>query len=873
MGDSSAFSTPTRHDHFHHTANTNSSSPILPDLVHTLIHRLLPSARQRVCIYSAGVAGDICQGNAAFMKILFSLLLLHSSSADSHNSGTLIEDAVRQASLIRPEQSNSSAMEVLAALEPFIYRFFDEDEEDDEEEFDSYPSFSGEVKNNNVPLASAERLLRFKILSFNLTPQQRQLHDQLLLGRACTRASRSGHLCDLLTCLSKGVRLCLHPWLLVDSDEAEHWLAQDREPSPYPPCPLIRFDTPSGLLAALHKESAEKSLPIPLLSTTLQEKTHIRKRIVELLPSSEHLKSALASPRTSAASVQLGKRRGGAASIDNSGSQLPKKRAKMEGVDAVEEQCDAFITEEIYRNVLLEEGKSSFKAKNDFSIASKVTELESLPSVPSKIAIADQSTLFNPTTDGKTLLQICELRCRHTRLELEDKADWCSSSTMDYIQQYSRIPSLFPSGIHVFPVLPFIDSPTSSTSNALCRVVSDWFDHLNSSSSSYSVLCTRDKAVGLPVHLTEVSPESLPEALGPVIDRLYPFLPLSRWISPHTTPHRLPQFLAASGKIQRLRDLLLDFVRSSSETESNQSSTTTAPISRPRVIFIMSHYTAFLDLLTTWLSVDPAFSCLTRIRAPIDHLDASSRGQWCGEDMAYYSNDIGAGWIELVNDWPCGTRGPLIVLMHGRAHFLSVAGLKAGPDTRVVLCDADWRQEVHALVKSKLRCYSINGLVDVPPQVRYNNSSSSHRLPVYRLVSEWDSGESMEARLLNSSAIHLLPDSVFKTVANTSSNSFDADVTIGSRSRLSATSGIVSPLASSTSSRVQPNVVKELFFKLRRRAQWRAAGGEASTGIPMPSMESDGGEEEVTTQDEESDNASLFHNREPVQKQMVRCFT
>ncbi|VDL19810.1 unnamed protein product [Hymenolepis diminuta] len=874
MEDSSAFSTPNGHRQSHHSTTANSSSLILPDLVHTLIHRLLPSAYQRVCIYSAGIAGDICQGNAAFIKILFSLLLL-SSSTEYVNYGTLIEDAVRQASLIKPESSNSTtAGEVLAALEPFIYRFFDEDEEEDEEEFDLYLLGGGDANNNNSPIAAAERLVRFKVLSDILTPEQRKLHDQLLLDRTCTRASRSGHLCDLLTCLSKGVRLCLHPWLLAGYDEAPYWLAQDREPAPLPPCPLMRFDTPSGL-AALSKQNAEKCIPIPLLSMTLQEKTHIRNRIVELLPSSEQLKATLASPKISYSPVQLGKRRGGVTLIDGSGSQLPKKMAKVEGVEAVEEQSGAFITEEIYRTVLLEEAKAAFDANKDSTAVSKVNDFKFLLSVPSKIAIADQTTTSNLTTEAKTRLHIFESRCRHTRLELEDTADWCSSSTMEYIQQHSRLPSLFPSGIHVFPVLPFIDSPTLSTSNAICRVVLDRFNHLHSLNSPYSVFCTRDSAVGLPVQLTDVSPDSLffdmQEVLDAVNGPLYPLLPLSRWISPQAAPHCLAQFLAASGKIQRLRDLLLEFVRTPPETELNQSSTATLN-SRPRVIFIMSHYAAFLDLLTVWLSVDPAFSCLTRIRTPIDHLDAS-RGQCRGECMDYYSSDIGAGWIERVNDWPCGIKGPLIVLMHGGAPLLSVAGLKAGPDTRVILCDAGWRQEVHALVKSKLRCWSINGLVDIPPRVRYINNPSSHRLPVYRIVSEWDSGESIEARLLKSSVIHLLPDSVFKTVANTSTTSFEVDAAVGTRSRLSAASAIVSPLNSSTMSRVQPNVVKELFFKLRRRAQWRAAGGETSTGMPMPSMESDGGEEEVTTQDEESDNASLFHNREPVQKQMLlQCF-
>lgn len=90
---------------------------------------------------------------------------------------------MRQASLIKPESSNSTtAVEVLAALEPFIYRFFDEDEEE-EEEFDLYPLGGGDANNNNSSIAAAERLVRFKVLCDNLTPEQRKLHDQLLLDR------------------------------------------------------------------------------------------------------------------------------------------------------------------------------------------------------------------------------------------------------------------------------------------------------------------------------------------------------------------------------------------------------------------------------------------------------------------------------------------------------------------------------------------------------------------------------------------------------------------------------------------------------------------------------------------------------------------
>ncbi|KAM7540007.1 hypothetical protein Aperf_G00000031891 [Anoplocephala perfoliata] len=866
-GEAFVLSTPTlnQHNHHHHHSTTTPSF-VLPDLVHTLIQRLLTSARQRVCIFSATdvAISDLCEANGTPLKILFSLLLLNLTTADGDNAGNLIEDAVRQASLIRPELSTSiTGEEVMAALEPFLYRFFDEEEEDDED-FDIAGGGEGtdsiSVRSNSN--AAMEKLIRFKFLSDHLTAEQRDLHDKLLLDRVCTRASRSGHLSDLLTCLSMGVRLCLHPWLLASQDEALDWLSQDCKPGPSPPCPVIpglRFDSPTCLLAELRKENADS--PIPLLSTTLRAPTHIRNRILELLPSSEHLKTLLASPKSTP--VQIGKRRGEVTTTER-GSQLLMKIPKMEGLDALEEQ-NAFISEETYRLVQLEEAKANFKMNKGISSV-PVSILESLSSTdPSKSETVDYIATANLSPEAKSRLHILESQRRHARLELEDQADWCSSSTMKYIQDISREPSLFPTGINVFPVLPFIDSSASSTSYAICRVAFDRLNGLPSLSSPYSLYCTRDRAIALPAQLADVangatSLLAADETLDTFVDRLYPLLPLSRWIASQTMPHHLAQFLAASGKIQRLRELLLGFVRTSPETKSN----------RPRVVFLISHYGAFLDLLATWLSVDPFFVCLPRIRAPIDHLDSIKDS----EDVDYYYlSGTGAGWIERVNDWPCGTRGPLIVLMHGRAPLFSVAGLRAGPDTRVIVCDAEWRQEVHALTKSKLRCWSINGLVDVPPQAQYSAHSMPHRLQVYRLITEWDSGESIEARLLKSSAIHLLPDSVFKTAAGASTPADVSAVNSAVRSRISAASANVLPssLTSSTSSRVQPNVVKKLFSKLRRRAHWRTS--EKSEALPMPSMDSDEGEDEVTTQDEESDNSSLFHNREPVQKQMLtQCF-
>lgn len=158
-----------------------------------------------------------------------------------------------------------------------------------------------------------------------------------------------------------GVRLCLHPWLLAGQGEGLDWLSQDCKPGPLPLCPAmpgLRFDSPACLLAELRKEEADT--PIPLLSSTLRAPIHIRNRILELLPSSEQLKAALASPKS--APVQIGKRRGEVTPTEG-GSQLPAKMSKMEGLEAPEEQTASlpFISEEIYRLVRLEEAKAAFK--------------------------------------------------------------------------------------------------------------------------------------------------------------------------------------------------------------------------------------------------------------------------------------------------------------------------------------------------------------------------------------------------------------------------------------------------------------------------------------------------------------------------------
>lgn len=197
-----------------------------------------------------------------------------------------------------------------------------------------------------------------------------------------------------------------------------------------------------------------------------------------------------------------------------------------------------------------------------------------IPYLANEINISISSRSF---LHSQCRLLMLESRCQRTRLELEDQADWCSSSTMEYIQHISREPSLFPTGINVFPVLPFIDSSLLSTSYAICRVVLDQFSRLPSlrwpymhikyariwfrkplldlfifCSSPYSLYCTRDRAVGLPSQLADVADGAtsllaVDETLDTVVDRLYPLLPLSRWVSSQTMPHHLAQFLAASG--------------------------------------------------------------------------------------------------------------------------------------------------------------------------------------------------------------------------------------------------------------------------------------------------------------------------------------
>ncbi|VDM33651.1 unnamed protein product [Hydatigera taeniaeformis] len=784
------------------SGNTNpahpSESSVFPDLVCLLLRRLLPSARQRVCIFT-----DVYEPCAAHLKTLLSLLL---QSSNINDGSGFVEDLVRQVSLIKPEQGVVTTRdEVMRALEPFLYRFID-DEEDEEDEDESATRSSNRI----------EDLVRIDVVSDHLTDQQRALHDHILTDKTCERAVRSGHLTDLLNCLSAGARLCCHPWLLSCFDEPAQWLLQDREPAFSPPLvtvPGLHFDGPASLLE-LRRTDDEISPHLLHLPSALQAPAHVRSRLMQLLPDAEQLKHLLITPCPS-------KRAG-----ETSGTPLLAikrlRRGQVAPVGSIEEQEEPFITRDTLRTVLLETANASY-AKNE-TIAE-----------PMDIHLSSSVEMESPLPTNADLVE----------------------------QGSSAVPN------HIL---------SAEGKVGIAFFLLSLFAYTN---SPFSLLCTRDKAVGLPLQLATTSTCPLKSVdVETVINQFYPLLSSTRWLCPQTIPHLLPQFLTSSGKIQRLRSLLLDLVRSPSpssrpsETHLSQNHTNRTPSRRPRVIFLLCHRTALLDLLTAWLSIDPYLASLALLRAPIDQLDADGE-----DDSMLLLDDSHAKsgrslWVDQVNAWPSGIQGPLLVLLHARSPSLSAAGLRMGPDTRLVICDADWRKDVVSTVKSKLRCWSINGLVDVPPRTRCNESLPP-LLQAYRLVTEWDSGDSVEARLVKSTAIQLLPDSVFMTASPPAASAAFAST---GRSRSAVALPLIPP-----SSRVQPNVVRQLVSCLRRRALWRSKTAlpplqsqvSSNTSMPPP-LDSDGVEEEeeaTTTQDDESDNASLFHKRAPIQKDLlIQCF-
>ena len=148
----------------------------VPDLVEVLFHRLLPSARQRVCIFSTP---ELCETRLAQLKTLLGILLL--PAPNNSPIGSLVEEAIYQASVVKPPHQGAitTRAEVLAVLEPFLFRFSDEDEDDDEEG-DADEATTAKSSSN----IASESLLRIEVISNPLTSHQRALHDRILTDRA-----------------------------------------------------------------------------------------------------------------------------------------------------------------------------------------------------------------------------------------------------------------------------------------------------------------------------------------------------------------------------------------------------------------------------------------------------------------------------------------------------------------------------------------------------------------------------------------------------------------------------------------------------------------------------------------------------------------
>lgn len=129
-------------------------------------------------------------------------------------------------------------------------------------------------------------------------------------------------------------------------------------------------------------------------------------------------------------------------------------------------------------------------------------------------------------------------------------------------------------------------------------------------------------------------------------------------------------------------------------------------------------------------------------------------------------------------------------------------------------------------------------------------------LQVYRLVTE----DSVEACLVDSPAIRLLPDSVFMTTSPASAT----------------TTQLLSARHCESTSRVQPNVVQELVTRLRKRALWRqqkrlAVVTDALIQVNWPDEDDELEDLDEGMTDDDSDTASLFQTREPLAESMVCC--
>ncbi|KAF5402326.1 hypothetical protein PHET_04408, partial [Paragonimus heterotremus] len=488
-----------------------------------------------------------------------------------------------------------------------------------------------------------------------------------------------------------------------------------------------------------------------------------------------------------------------------------------------------------------------------------------------------QSISFNPSIRLESLVNDNDRRCK----QLVGFSDWCSEAIVSSFN--FRYPSKM-TPLHPF-AKPFgrFAVQQSELRLPIWNLPSMFLSQLPYS----SLLCSRSRVVASSPRLTslrhpglfhtrtcdtlhnediEVSRATRPlspytshdllhfsSALSSALSSVYPFTEQARWLSP-TVPRLscnqrcnlitafngsaltpLRRIFLASGKFQGLHRLLEGLLGPHSSC-------------RPRCIFLLAHRSAFLDLLQAYLDVSP-WSSYSRLRLPSDYnvLGAES-GQL----------------IDQINDWPRGSHGPLLVLVHSRSPTACLTGLRAGPNTVVIVCDADWRSDSIDTLRALLHSWSLNGLVDHPQMD--NADLSRTTLPVYRLVSFDDCVRpglcpSVEACIARGVACRLLPGAVFQAHSITSND----------RQSLAV-------------ARVQPNVVNELLscqlpaenrpssfrvdplWTLKREAPSCSSASSVTSSFSYPA----GGENRREKNGDLADECfSTFQEREPLCEQLL----
>ncbi|OON14625.1 hypothetical protein X801_09582, partial [Opisthorchis viverrini] len=368
----------------------------------------------------------------------------------------------------------------------------------------------------------------------------------------------------------------------------------------------------------------------------------------------------------------------------------------------------------------------------------------------------DRQGGFNPSIRVDGLLRDNTRRCT----QLTGFADWCSAATFNLLRldrtYFNQPPSNQSSEPFGFTAL-----------TNLMETIKPMLLYI-SQISSLGLLCSRPRVIALPPRIftlksgcvsslgcqayTETSQSSSLFST----QSLYPFSEPARWLSPdipsqfplnrshaitdafnssESTP--LGRLFSESGKFFSLHCLLGEFLGAKSKP-------------RPRCVYLLAHRSAFLNLLEAYLAISPWRMC-SRVRLPSSFEAVNTQS-----DLL----------IDHINAWPRGTRGPLLVLMHSRSPTTCLTGLKAGPDTLVIICDVDLRADSVDNVRALIHSWTLNGLVDHAHQ-EDKADGLSPSVQIYRLVSVGlpnRSGlcPSVEACLSREFACRLLPEAVFQ---------------------------------------------------------------------------------------------------------------